>query len=304
MAATSWELVEAHRTPLACYLRDKCRDAADVEDCVQEALLRAAQMPQLDPDRVFGLLKTISYRLAMDTHRERHRRARALARLGVPAPLSADDLALDRQQARELAQRAAELSLRQRQALSGRADGFAPSETAAFHGVPAKTMHLALSRARVALKAAAGSVGLVLWLRKRWGLSARGGAATAAAVMLASVTLLIGQDHGHVQVAPSALLPLQGASLARPQRAAPPPEHPSPAPRAIASKPPVPSNAASLALVRPTTLVKIASPVPQAVQVGIGVTLSNQNEPLLSSIQACLQPGALSLDPTHAGCSR
>jgi RNA polymerase sigma factor (sigma-70 family) len=299
MAAATWEVLEAHRASLTAFLRGKCRNDADVEDCVQEAILRAAQIPHLDPDRVSGLLKKIGYHLVVDMHRERQRRARALARHGVTLEPSPDEVALDRQHARALAMRATKLSSFERHALRGRIEGFNPSETAARLGVPAKTVHLALSRARAALRAVSGPAAIIVWLRRRCSVGMRTGGAMSAAVSLAGLSLLLG--HGHDATPRSGHPPVLRVLDAQSQTAPLAPEHRPISPYSGLARPPIHAHAYSAAPPR-TTVVQVVSPAPHTLQAGIGVTRSNWDESILSGLAACLQPGAVSLDLHHAGC--
>ena len=297
MEGNPWDLLESHRAALTAFLRGKCDTAADVEDCVQEALLRASLVKDLRPAGTWALLKTIAYRLAMDTHRRRHRQSRLAYRLGIPPPSFPDDLALDREEARTLAAAAEALSRRERLALLGKATGMSPRETASALGVPAPSIHRALSRARTALKAAAWVAGVLGWIRWRFArATARAASTTTSVVAAAGITLLLFAGSSPAWSGqggrPPALVIAPSNVSSTPRAASPPRLSPAALPGPRSARPGA------------TTVLQVGSPAPQAVKGGIGIKLTNQNESLLTSLEACAQPGAISLDPQHAGCNR
>jgi RNA polymerase sigma factor (sigma-70 family) len=304
VGAANWELVEAHRHALTAFLRGRCPSQDDVEDCVQEAMLRVAQLPDVDPRRLRALLKTVAYNVAMDMHRERRRQATAFARIGTHHPLAPDALALDSWEAQRLAEHARKLSFRERAALRGRADGFAPHETAALLGDSPRSIHLALSRARTSLQRLAGAAGaLILWLRRSGRGSVRIAAPSIVAVTLGLAMLAPGLDGPRNSSPPATgpaplvagvgWLPTPAADPRDPVIARPPTHHAAPAP------------APAVAAPSPQRLTIAAAHVGSDQSVGAyaAVIEKNPNTPLLTGIQNCLAPSAWSLDPHHLGCS-
>ncbi|MBV9524197.1 MAG: sigma-70 family RNA polymerase sigma factor, partial [Candidatus Dormibacteraeota bacterium] len=163
-----WELLTPHRDRVVATLRRRHVEYSEAEDVVHEAMVRLVQWDGLDPDHARGALLTVAQRVAVDRHRRSGRERRAVARCRVQDGQQPDEIALDRLEARHLAGVVATLSWRERRALEGRAAGMAPRETAARSGVPARSVHLALSRARATLRAAAAGSWAVLleWMRR------------------------------------------------------------------------------------------------------------------------------------------
>jgi hypothetical protein len=223
-------------------------------------------------------------------------------------------LAIDRAEATRLARLLNSLSERERVAILGRANGFAPYETAELLGVSAKSMHLALSRARAILKASssAAPLPLLLWLRARASSTRRSLQPLAVAGLGLAVSVGILQNAvwapDQRNAAPS--LAPQHIHLDATSTPAPPRQPQSPA-RTVAAPPPSWSATSAPAGSLPsttntTTTVAAVNLNGQATGHGqlISVTHSNPNESFLQSLQACLQPGAISLNPQNAGCSK
>jgi RNA polymerase sigma-70 factor (ECF subfamily) len=300
--AAHWDDLEAQRAGLAASLRGVCASDADIEDCVQEAILRVAQLEGVDPRRVRGLLRTVAFNLAMDLHRDRRRQSRALARIGPAHTDGPDVLALDAYEAHRLARHARRLSFRERAALRGRAEGFAPSETATILGDTSKSVHLALARARTTLKrVAGGALVLLAWRARRLHGGLRAAAPTLAT--LAAAMALVVPLTGHppstasmvapeVQWAPPPPLfvPSVGGEPGRthPPRGADHPVAPMPTPK---PSPPL-----------ERTIVQQTIGSSQTVQVSAAITAGDSGESPVVAVEHCLQPGALSLDPYRAGC--
>ena len=307
MATANWELLEAHRHALTTFLRGKCPREDDVEDCVQEAMLRVAQLPDLDHRRLRGLLKTVAYNVAMDMHRDRRRQSAAFARIGTLQSPAPDVVALDSCEARSLAAHARHLSPRERAALRGRADGFAPHETAALLGDTPRSVHLALSRARTSLRRLAEVAGaLVIFVRRHGRGSLRVTAPSIVAVTLGLAMLApqLGPQEGSLPSpspppgvagmgwhAPTAAPGLGRTTLAPVARSASTP----------APVPPPPPAVSGWGLQR-RTIIAASAPGPQGINPSVSVVEANPNTPLLTGIQNCLKPGAIALGPQHFGC--
>ncbi|GAC1340157.1 MAG: hypothetical protein NVSMB29_08610 [Candidatus Dormibacteria bacterium] len=303
-AAERWALVAEHRDWLVDYLRSRCADVADAEDCAHEAMLRAVRIPELDATHLRGLLSTIGRNLATDTHRARARQRRASLRMAHPPSEPVEALVIDRAEARFLARKAAFLSELERAALRGRLDGYRPAETAVGLGLPAKTVHLALSRARTQLRAAAlVTAAAAVWLRR---LARSAGGAPVAVAAAATLFLIVdgglqtSNNPGGNHAAPTPRTQAVGNLQERPAA-------PTPAPQALgrgsttAVQAPQTSPTGPAPAPRPTPVTVASVPVPGN-NGAVSVTRSKPTEPLTTSLQSCLQPGAISLDPHNLGC--
>ncbi|MCE6959185.1 sigma-70 family RNA polymerase sigma factor [Cereibacter sphaeroides] len=143
-------------TPLRRYARSLTRDAADAEDLVQEALLRAHER-RASFRRGAGLrvwLLSILHNLFIDGLRSRRARERREAAAGelLPSVVQApQEMAVRLAQIREAFNRLPE---EQRSALHLVAiEGLSYSEAAAVLGVPQGTLMSRIGRARAALRA-------------------------------------------------------------------------------------------------------------------------------------------------------
>jgi RNA polymerase sigma factor (sigma-70 family) len=150
-----WELVLPHRCRLLGIARRRLPSLQDAEDCVQEALIRAAGAATLREEQVGRLLTTIVIRLCVDHFRARAAACRALPRLHhtgntVPSP---EEAVCDRAEAAWLRDRIAErLSVRERAVLQARAEGLSIRQAAARLHITASTAEAAFTRARVRLR--------------------------------------------------------------------------------------------------------------------------------------------------------
>lgn len=154
IAATDrWGLLVAHQERLRRIVRARLRDPRDVEDCVQEALLRAYCFPRLDEDRIGQFLTTTALRLCADHYRgiDRQRRAglRAVAVAPVPGP---EDVVCDRHLGEWLMSMVELLPGRERQVMLARVAGMSTAEVAASLAIPAKTAEGAFTRGRARLR--------------------------------------------------------------------------------------------------------------------------------------------------------
>lgn len=301
----NWHLLAIHRDTAVAAMDRKFGRRAENEDIVHEAMLRCVSLMSIDPAGAPGLLITASYRIAIDWHRRRAREARANARSYIPATPSADEIAVDRDLARRLRHLLATLSRREQLAVIGRAQGFAPRETAELAGVPAKSVHLALGRARAILKNAArgaGAVAILPWRgRGSRRVSSFGGAAvvTAASIMLLLPSIPGGRPPH--SAGPSAkhdvfLQPTGATGLAPVQRSATPATSARPAPRHFSADAPVQPA-------RDHTVVAVPVPDPRLGRGTIvSISQSRANESALQTLQGCLSPGGLVVSPSYVGC--
>ncbi|GAC1345454.1 MAG: hypothetical protein NVSMB29_19680 [Candidatus Dormibacteria bacterium] len=291
-----------HRESLLAAVAHHCAERADAEDCVHDAFLQVVQRPDVDPDRLGGLLRTVAVRRAVDARRHRVRRGDALRRLGPAWSPAPDEVALDRCEAAHLAAVARGLPSGQRRALAARMAGVEPRETAERFGVPARSVHLALARARSTLRAAVGpALGLLLWLRRR---GVAPGARLVPTIGLAAAVGLLVTLH----VSESPATAPRGAVMAAPSSAsvhvARPPITNAPAAPALVgtrdmSRRPFPAQAPTGA--PPQFHAVVGDPV--VVSLVVTVRKRRPDQSFLQSVEACLAPGGLSVDPHHAGCT-
>jgi RNA polymerase sigma factor (sigma-70 family) len=168
-------------------------DSDDAEDCLHEAMLRAAVRPDLDLDsrRLVPYLVQATRWRAVDRRRAREASTRASTRLAVDSTeeqVSPEDVVAVHDLADSLLRAVHELPLRERDVIRHRAAGFDARETARRLGISYKAQEGALTRARsklmlvVAAGAAtvAGALRRVTSSRTRTGLTA----SLAAAVLV------------------------------------------------------------------------------------------------------------------------
>jgi len=153
--AQRWELVIPHRGSLVRMAR-RHGAGTDAEDLAQEALLRAASQPGLDPARVHSYLAKVVMNLAIDLHRRAAKEKALLAHASLaPRPRSAEE-EVEQVDQRSLAQHAVRLvsglPARQRDILLLRRDGATWSQVGAKLGEPAATAEMRYRRAVAPLR--------------------------------------------------------------------------------------------------------------------------------------------------------
>ncbi|WP_372341212.1 sigma-70 family RNA polymerase sigma factor [Streptomyces sp. CC224E] len=161
----------------------------DAEDAVHEAMLRAAERPGLDDERLGGWLTTVTMRLCVDRYRQVRREAEVhrSPTLRVPGPVPVEEAVCDRDEARWLAARSAQLPQRQAEALRLKAEGLDVGEVAVRMRLGYRTVESLLARARRTLRATlAGTLGLGLVV---WGRAKVIGGGAAQAVLVSSATV-------------------------------------------------------------------------------------------------------------------
>ncbi|MCX5535035.1 sigma-70 family RNA polymerase sigma factor [Streptomyces sp. NBC_00006] len=183
-----WLRVWSHREELLRVARRGSVTPEDAEDAVHEAMLRAAERPGLDDDRLGGWLTTVTMRLCVDRHRQVTREAEVhrSPTLTVPGPVPVEEAVCDRDEARWLAARSARLPERQAEALRLKSEGLDVGEVAVRMRLGYRTVESLLARARRTLRSTlAGTLGLALFLWGRGRLVASG---PAQAVVVSSTT--------------------------------------------------------------------------------------------------------------------
>ena len=186
-----WEAAWAERPRLLAIARRRCRNRAEAEEIVSEAILRCVTHPRLDPRRLPALLTALVMRLCVD-----ELRARALLDRNGPRTFTRPDDAeadvLDRAEAQWLSAEMARLADSERAALTARMLGLTVEETAEALGVSYKSAESALGRARRKMRTVwARTLGIVL----PWRWRRRGGATAGLVVAAVVVTLTVTAWH-------------------------------------------------------------------------------------------------------------
>lgn len=192
-ADTRWERMWSHREQLLKVARRRSMSREDAEDAVHEAMLRAAERPDLDDERLAAWLTTVTMRLCVDRHRQVSREAEVHTSptLVAPGPVPVDEAVCDRAEARWLAVRSGELPARQAEALRLKSQDLDVAQVAVRMGLSYRTVESLLARARRTLRdSLAGTLGLALFLIGRGKLSA-GGKVQAAAAASTVATLAV-----------------------------------------------------------------------------------------------------------------
>lgn len=147
-----WTEVLQHRERLLRLVRRRLPNPHDAEDCVQEAMLRAATHRDLDRDRLGAFLTTVAMRLCIDSYRERERWQRLLLRITDGEPEMLEEAVCDQEFGRWLLRQAGQLRGRERQVMLARADGISIVEFARINQISVKAAEGAFTRGRARLR--------------------------------------------------------------------------------------------------------------------------------------------------------
>ncbi|AXB41605.1 sigma-70 family RNA polymerase sigma factor [Amycolatopsis albispora] len=282
---TWWGVVDAHRDRLLRIARRRTPSEQDAEDVVSEAVLRAAERPGLDPDRLPAWLTTVTVRLCADVTRDAARERRRWLRADVEtAAESCEQRICDRAEASWLAGHLDTLPDRQAQVLRLRADGLDVTAAAESMGVSYRTAESLLARGRRALRVLlTSSLAAVAVLGWRWvrhpAAHGSGGAITPAVggVVLGAaglVVLVAGApvEPPAVQPGPPGEVSTEAPVEPRPAANTPAPRAPEPvrpaqpapeAPPAPEVEPQVPAGITGLV---PTELPPLPEVLPESVE--------------------------------------
>ncbi|QHA07968.1 sigma-70 family RNA polymerase sigma factor [Streptomyces broussonetiae] len=192
-AEERWQRMWSHREQLLKVARRRSMSHEDAEDAVHEAMLRAAERPDLDDERLGAWLTTVTMRLCVDRYRQVNREAEVGSRptLVAPGPVPVEEAVCDRAEAKWLAVRSGELPARQAEALRLKSEDLDVSQVAVRMGLSYRTVESLLARARRTLRASlAGTLGLVMFLVGRGRLRG-GGKAQVVAVTSTAATLAV-----------------------------------------------------------------------------------------------------------------
>ncbi|MCX4820231.1 sigma-70 family RNA polymerase sigma factor [Streptomyces sp. NBC_01142] len=188
-----WQRAWSHREQLLKVARRRSMSVEDAEDAVHEAMLRAAENPHLDDERLGAWLTTVTMRLCIDRHRQVNREAEVHSSAGLvpPGPAPVEEAVCDRAEAKWLAVRTGELPARQAEALRLKSEDLDVGQVAHEMGLSYRTVESLLARARRSLRnSLAGTLGLAMWLCGR-GQSRPGGNAQAVAMVSTAATLAV-----------------------------------------------------------------------------------------------------------------
>ncbi|WP_371668618.1 sigma-70 family RNA polymerase sigma factor [Streptomyces sp. NBC_00289] len=188
-----WQRMWNHREQLLKVARRRSMSPEDAEDAVHEAMLRAAERPDLDDERLGAWLTTVTMRLCVDRYRQVNREAEVhrSPTLTAPGPVPVEEAVCDRAEAKWLAVRSGELPARQAEALRLKSEDLDVGQVAVRMGLSYRTVESLLARARRTLRnSLAGTLGLALFLWGRGKLRASGHA-QAVAVTSTAATLVV-----------------------------------------------------------------------------------------------------------------
>ncbi|MEV3989922.1 sigma-70 family RNA polymerase sigma factor [Streptomyces sp. NPDC049837] len=183
----------SHREQLLRVARKRSVSIEDAEDAVHEAMVRAAERPHLDAERLGAWLTSVTIRLCVDRYRQMSRDARVALRHPIPAGPwagSPEETVCELAEAKWLALKSTELPGRQAEALRLRAQNLDVEQVAQRMGLTYKAVESLLGRARRTLRAVlAGTLALAVGLWR--GRPRVEGGAPAAALASAAATLVI-----------------------------------------------------------------------------------------------------------------
>ncbi|KUL25451.1 RNA polymerase sigma factor [Streptomyces regalis] len=188
-----WQRMWNHREQLLKVARRRSMSAEDAEDAVHEAMLRAAERPDLDDERLAAWLTTVTMRLCIDRYRQVNREAevRTSPTLIAPGPVPVEEAVCDRAEAKWLAVRSGELPARQAEALRLKSEDLDVGQVAVQMGLSYRTVESLLARARRTLRQSlAATLGFALFLIG-WGRPRGGGKVHAVAVASTAATLAV-----------------------------------------------------------------------------------------------------------------
>ncbi|MER5575681.1 RNA polymerase sigma factor [Streptomyces massasporeus] len=188
-----WRRMWSHREHLLKVARRRSMSPEDAEDAVHEAMLRAAERPDLDEERLAAWLTTVTMRLCVDRYRQVNREAevRTSPTLIAPNPVPVEEAVCDRAEAKWLAVRSGELPARQAEALRLKSEDLDVGQVAVRMGLSYRTVESLLARARRTLRQSlAATLGFALFVIG-WGRPRGVGRAQAVAVASTAASLAV-----------------------------------------------------------------------------------------------------------------
>jgi RNA polymerase sigma factor (sigma-70 family) len=150
--ALRWQQLLSHHDRIHRLARSRLRGAAEAEDCAQEALLRAAVFDALDESRIGPFLTSVTLRLCIDVHRREERARRVLHRVLPGDPAGPEEAVCARAEDAWILRQVGRLTGLEREVMLARREGIGTREYAALHGISAKAVEGAYTRARARLR--------------------------------------------------------------------------------------------------------------------------------------------------------
>jgi len=148
-----WPALLDHRERLRRLVRGRLSHPEEVDDCVQEVLIRAATFADLDEARLGKLLTSIALRLCVDSYRSRARQWRLVNRGVAEHTTGPEEAVCEQAMGSWLLERVGELSQREQDVIMARAHGMSTAQAAASLGISHKSAESAYTRARARLRA-------------------------------------------------------------------------------------------------------------------------------------------------------
>lgn len=307
-----WALVLPHRERLRriAARRLACRD--EVDDVVQEAMLRAVTFERLDPAYAGQFLSTVTVRLCADVQRDRARQLRVGVRdaLRTVEPGDPHDTLLDQAEAQWLYGECLKLPPRESAVMLARASGMSVKETASCLGVGTKSAEAALTKARHRMRRVAQSAGLGgllgVFRRLRYAGPSAAVAATVTAVTVGGViggTILNGPSRPSPAPADRVVVAAAAPRVTTPRTAVPPPKQVVDGAAATVRqaapadpKPPPKPPSGTTIETRP-----IGDPNVVGTREGVKLETEREDETFEETLTRCVSE-ILTVDPEHPVC--
>jgi RNA polymerase sigma-70 factor (ECF subfamily) len=148
-----WPALLCHRERLQRLVRRRLGHTDEVDDCVQEVLIRAATFADLDESRLGKLLTSIALRLCVDNYRSRVRQWQLVSRSVVEHAIGPEEAVCEQAMGSWLLRQVGELSQREQEVIMARAQGMTTAQAAVSLGISHKSAESAYTRARARLRA-------------------------------------------------------------------------------------------------------------------------------------------------------
>jgi RNA polymerase sigma-70 factor (ECF subfamily) len=143
-----WDRIAPQRERLRRLAASRLGPGADAEDCVHEALIRAATFENLDASRLDAFLTTVTLRLCADHQRRATRQQRFLPKYVSLEVEEVEEGVCEKAAASWLLQRTGELAPREREVMLARARGMSTMEVSEHFRISYKSAESAYTRAR------------------------------------------------------------------------------------------------------------------------------------------------------------
>ncbi|WP_329110217.1 sigma-70 family RNA polymerase sigma factor [Micromonospora sp. NBC_01699] len=148
-----WAIVLGYREHITRLVRSRLWNPQDVDDCVQEVILRAVMFQRLDEERAGAFLTAAALRLCVDYYRDRDRQRRLRLRVAY-AERSAgpEEIICETDLGHWMLALVQQLQGRERQVMLARAQGMTNRQIADRYGLSAKAVESAFTRGRARLR--------------------------------------------------------------------------------------------------------------------------------------------------------